>query len=383
MLLAGLAVLLGTAVTDPDHIDQWVLTKVEESTAVSKAVANGTGGVTNSSSQSHGIVLRFEFRPSIITGGTNKHYCINIKQPSGIAGEVLGNSPCTEMQALGGDWLHYVPQEVGNSSVGIFWGGDPIEVKVFEKATINNVLHTVTYSAIYGVDKLLCEDASIDSRTVYGKPNKAGGWEVDPNAPPENLNFGSYTYRGGLFAGFAPANSLDRSGIGRIQLWVPTPTYTPFFVACTLFHLGAPPGPSNPPVNDYFWRTAMNLKAAGGPSSTTYTESTATWGNKWTTTGSSPVVTLGDWNGSDKGYVNLQMTTVSSTSATYSTISNALKHIVVMDADEGDEEKIDVARWRYFASREFQALNLSTLYSDVRPRVWAVKLISSGLVSTP
>lgn len=95
----------------------------------------------------------------------------------------------------------------------------------------------------------LTQIISIDSRIVYGIPDRTGVLVADPNLPATHVNFFPWDYSGGLFVGRSAPG--DKSGEARIQFQnsVLTPaqagaTATGSLItkSVSLFGLGSPPG---------------------------------------------------------------------------------------------------------------------------------------------
>lgn len=96
----------------------------------------------------------------------------------------------------------------------------------------------------FALDKLVCSSmgASIDTRKAYGNPNVAGEYPANSNAPPRNVNFKDWIFRGGLFAGVMPLLGSDRSGIARIQFRTTTTETSGsyLFSVLSLYYMGSP-----------------------------------------------------------------------------------------------------------------------------------------------
>ncbi|HMS55770.1 MAG TPA: hypothetical protein PKA27_10250 [Fimbriimonadaceae bacterium] len=229
----------------------------------------------------------------------------------------------------------------------------------------------------YDITKVLCNDASVDSRVANGKENidYAGNtvdpndFHEDPNAYPHNLNFGSSIYKGGLFAGNIEWESGDFSGRAHIQLWGAAPGSDDFLACATLVHMIAPKSPFG--ASDSIELAVYSYGSTDSP-----TESTATWANRWLSTdpASTPLnvtdshrkVSFGSATPT-KSYANWMLNAYAGSSA-YSTLNTHRVAIVPNNLAE------NVVNWRYFASREFQASQSWTTsdfpFNDCRPRLW-------------
>lgn len=224
----------------------------------------------------------------------------------------------------------------------------------------------------YRARKFLCDDASIDSRRDYNQATAGNAPfdlsvnpEADPNMAPRNLNFGEYTYRGGLFAGhmdFLATN--DRSGTARIQLrpriqgewWDAEPRYA----AAALFYMGTDESADGPMELGH--KTLQPEAPDYGIS-----ELEMTWDNRWFQTPSSTTASMvfGAGAGTVSEYRSIQ----------FGHITDAPTFAVsIMLTDEEDFAAAGLSGWRYFASEEYQ-LALSEHgfpYDDCAPRYWFI-----------
>jgi hypothetical protein len=241
-------------------------------------------------------------------------------------------------------------------------GNEYVEARsVFEKVT-------------YTLNKVVCHDASVDSRKTHGQPNLDGQLPGDPNADAKNVNFGDWVWKGGLFAGRVPWTANDYSGTARIQLYPQGATgYVPRLVALTLFHQG----PNSRFTGDL--DLGVFLPSDEDENLET-TEGTLTWANKW---GIVPQADPADppddsvypvskrlLTGSFQDYVNWQLTTVSKQET--KTSSMALQALCLAAHDE-EAWSTTHSAWRYFGSREYQALFPTEFpKNDCAPRLWVV-----------
>ena len=311
-----------------------------------------------------------------------------------------------------GTWTHVhlasmgVPGESGQTLqvyIGVDQGEslDPesLGIAYIERARYGSSWSRYYYLADYRIYKQEADgDGPIDSRFMYGAYNDT--WDtIDPNGELRNPIFNPWSFRGGLFVGSMAHETGDRSRTARTQLWFPALSgqyaeHDLENVACahvSLFHLGFWPIPPTENIpNDTDLRPWLGLDDGislyAGPSSTSVTESTANWGNKWSpgTTGYDND-TFGAWDPTSSGsskrdYMNWQFTTAAKNtegtdvSVTYP--GDALRRVILMLKGESSVESAGVSRWRYFVSKEGSAGpfpggdNSYICYDDADPRLW-------------
>ena len=143
-------------------------------------------------------------------------------------------------------------------------------------------------------------DAAIDSRKTFGWPNTDGTWsEIQANAPRRPVNFGAYTYRGGLFVGQMTGGGKDRSGVGRTQFYLSTEVPTEnssgqdFMASCLTAYCSAhaqetatgpvtqPPTNPEPPTLPVRAHVATAESSELSSLSITQKENAVTWRNRW------------------------------------------------------------------------------------------------------
>ena len=219
--------------------------------------------------------------------------------------------------------------------------------------------------------KLLCTEAAIDTRKAFGQPNTEGVLPGNPNAEATAVQFGAWYWRGGLFAGNALWTSGDQSGLARTQLYNDLPVNAPFARATlSLMDLGkSSKFPGNVTLGLYAPATSdSNLGS---------TESNVNWTTRWstiaprTTPGNPPdysrdpisSITFAD-SYSGFAYCNWPLRVSSGTQPSLTKLCLAMTDETVTN------------RWRYFGSREYQALftNNEVPQIDSRPRLWVVQL---------
>jgi hypothetical protein len=377
---------LGTlSTTTPVHFSALYVSRMDE-LKVSSSVWPGQSSPENV----HALGLKMRYHARYFNPPGTYSVSINVHQPNGFAytevggtilqgwDPALGNPPAGTVSS---EWIRYeigpgsLPHDIpinylhkqnGKLANGTLWF-------VFRETHFHDMVETtVVYNAKYSVNKQLLLDASIDSRKAFGQPNDQT-WPVSPNQELRNLNFGAWTFRGGLFAGHMPLATGDFSGTGRIQLWVENPVADTFYSTLTLVHLGPPPGNAIPGVP--FPGAAVDLHAFAPSGSSSTTEMTATWANRWSPSSSLDSV---QFSSSAIDFANWQVT--QSSSSSYNTPSAAREKLIV-GVDEANFP-VGEAAWRYFASREYEAIGWSTLDFpkwDSRPRLWGL-LLTQGIV---
>lgn len=254
--------------------------------------------------------------------------------------------------------------------------------------------HYTCYFLEYEVLKIACADASVDSRVGYPQSsNDTFLYGTDPNGTPRNYSFGTWEFRGGLFAGNMYWNGYpqDQSGTARMQFW---PDETPAaedigFAALSLLDCGQVPlhngqylgGPdlglfSPDPTND------PNLSA---------TEGSVVWSTRWTSiaprgTAQSPYPVwldpmdhkaISSTPPEPKEYVSWSLTRIGQPFADPHepyTPAGALQHLCLAICDEATFVGNSSSAWAYFASNEFATHAPETFpESDSAPRLWVVK----------
>lgn len=234
-------------------------------------------------------------------------------------------------------------------------------------------------------------DAAVDSRKGYGQPNREGQFPADPNAELRNINFGNWTYKGGMFIGNMPGSTNDRSGTARIQLnadLVPG-GLVPRITVLTVYQAGKPTNVSG----------AMTLGVYGiwsGLGMPITAESALTWANKLPATPRAAVpngqsydplkdpyrkFTLADSDG--EGLLSTSLTKVwdvldPESTGLYITKWQTPRLGALALALHDEQNLVDsgFTAWRYFSDKEFlpsllQAGQLPP-YQDLSPRIWNV-----------
>lgn len=266
---------------------------------------------------------------------------------------------------------------------------------------------TTTADPKFSLSRVTCSDASIDSRKAYGVANENGETTPDGNWDSQNVNFGSYMYRGGLFVGNMPPpgsgavsgiDYIDWSGSARLQLWTASNSDpgTMLYANVTVLDMGGPVVPTGvgttgiAPVPDW----AAYIPDNDTNSSTT--ESTATWDKKWVIsdtgsgsgnggngqagTGPKPPITDGQTIPSDDVgglFLNFPITYVdeSATTGTFYFTATNLSRIVI--AIRNEQSNLDDISWRYFASKDWQneyGSGQSFPFNDAAPRMWLTRI---------
>ncbi|HZH97546.1 MAG TPA: hypothetical protein VEX38_01130 [Fimbriimonadaceae bacterium] len=215
----------------------------------------------------------------------------------------------------------------------------------------------------YNIYKRWCDDASVDSRKMFGQPNVDGQWPGDPNAEKQNVNFGAWTWRGGLFIGNMPWQTGDQSGTARIQLYPQGLSNWSFdgdlqMLVASLYDLGKPPGLT-------VATTEVQLRV---PSSTdsyfNSAEATVNWSSKWTT--GNPT--------QEETFTSTQALNYANWKVPWNLADpiSPLKFYLQLK-DEEDAISNQTVTWRYFGSREFQSAFPNVFpANDSAPRLWVV-----------
>lgn len=254
-------------------------------------------------------------------------------------------------------------------------------------------LVTYTRKVSYQFLKNMCQDAAIDSRKSFLRVKSDSTVQVDPNAGYDNLNFGGYTYNGGLFVGFMDLGATgDYSGVARVQLYpqsAPSPDDLRY-VAASLYPLGQPTGytgqmqigayvPSSILVNgqsttegNVKWRTRWDVTIAEATGSEYPPKSYGVFNPEQGQSGNIyltfPVTPCGE-DGSHTYYQTSPQTHVDA--------AIALAYNKEKYSTSGGYEYADGgSRWLYMASREYCAGrndNTTFPWNDAAPRIWYVK----------
>lgn len=215
------------------------------------------------------------------------------------------------------------------------------------------------------------------------------------NALPENLNFGTSEFRGGLFAGNMLWNGhpRDQSGTARIQLWPQgaPPVEQVHFASLALFDRGRVKISDVPNEGSYVASPHLGLYApdVGSDPYLGQTEGSVRWDTRWIitprTTPLSPYPTWRDPldhkllgpQAESQEYLSFNVSRFGEPYAppnTAVTPANALQYLCLALYDEAQDVLNGPALWAYFASREFQSRFPSTFpENDSAPRVWIVK----------
>lgn len=235
------------------------------------------------------------------------------------------------------------------------------------------------------------EDASIDTRRSYLEPNKCAMSEPDANDPMSYLNFGDWTYNGGLFAG--QVLSPDRSGIGRSQFQFQEITSTSFpgLRASCLSLLRMP---VLPPGRLPTYLGVYMIRRDDEPTEGFPDEMEQTWENRL------PIAPNGEeWDGSPpvppNTWASLMLNQYAIDQQTHVwdeeedpevdylcfQIKSALRSEVATEhflnrlvvAYPLSIEGPTIPAWRSFASKEYQAQGHAFPYNDAAPRIWIVR----------
>jgi hypothetical protein len=221
-------------------------------------------------------------------------------------------------------------------------------------------------NVVLDLAKLSCGDASVDSRRVYGQPNREGQLPGDANAPLRPMNVGSWIYKGGLFAGNMPSFTNDQSGTARLQLYVPSGgAGTLRLATLSLFDLGSPSTTNGANLGVYIPSSSdANLNVAEG---------SVTWDSRWQSVqpqASPPVnydysiapISTQNLTGAGGEYRNFYLYRPDSSPPTM-----AMSRLCVALTDENPNSG---PSWRYFSSKEHQVDHSTFPLTDSAPRVW-------------
>lgn len=294
--------------------------------------------------------------------------------------------PSDYNQSGSGTWRHRHLNDTAPSSgmldIPIFYapgGNDPLsggrlDVVYSEKRVDGSNTYIASHGWEYEVDKILCLDGSVDGRIAYGQQNAPykddasdatlKNAHVDPNSPPLNLNFGSWVYRGGLFAGEMRVADRDYSSRAHMQFWGED-SGSAFMASLNLFHLG--------PRQDA--TGAFTLNAYTFDENTNKTEMNSTWATRAmleAPTNYVPVSSFPITSGwTEQRYVSWPLAKWDTTNNVFGTLYT--DRVAIYPTDLPSNASV----WRYFASREYQAIGgWSFPISDSRPRIWTIEEIS-------
>jgi hypothetical protein len=252
------------------------------------------------------------------------------------------------------------------------------------KLNADGVTYTYTNTTAYSridvdVAKLLCNDASIDSRKAFGQPNLEGELPGDPNAEARSVNFGPWFYKGGLFVGNMPFASGDQSGTARTQLYVASGgTGTLLGATLSMLDRGTPKQATGGCEIGVYVPAATDANLASA-------ENTVTWSNRWNVLPRSTPSDPKDFSQDPISAFSFSTSTVNdyanwSLNGTFSVVPTmALSRLCLALTYEPDYINQGAAAWRYFGSKEHQALLASQFPdNDCQPRVWRVGRVSES-----
>ncbi len=253
-----------------------------------------------------------------------------------------------------------------------------IEVVVVSHYTGTPISSAANYYR-FDLSKLLCSDASIDTRRTFGSPNLAGKLPGDPNVTSAPANFGTYTYHGGLFVGNVPSGSGDHSGTARMQLYVGGSSSGTYLASgLSVLDMGTP--------TNYTGASSVGVYAPKSTDANLATnEASVTWDSKWAI---SPRTSIPQGQTVDYSQDAISSYTLSST-ATVNTYLNfnladttgalvplANQYLCLALTNEASPP----SAWRYFCSKE-RALDPNSVFpqNDGQPRVWRAGLLEGVL----
>lgn len=337
-------------------------------------------------------VLAITFK---VKSGTDRGYTFDAEDDAGVPssmGSATGNSI-----GAGGEITIYF-----TIASGVAGSGNKIKIVESVPEHPPTPSYSNTYNTAVSATRHNCDDSALDTRTGYGQPNREGQLPADPNAELRNIKFGTWVFSGGLFAGNMAAGTKDRSGTARMQFWPPsnvtsiTPSGTdpdlggPLFYTLTLFDLDKPAlgsglGTVGSPLLGVWGRAVTDANSGS-------TETTVSWATRWLSitmedhgSSSGPGTYDQDWRmaryirgttayGSEVGpYVNWPLTLTSmSVSDGADAYDNLPYQLGLTVGLVEEEEQVSTTVWRYFASREFEALQTTFPKTDSRPRIWCV-----------
>ena len=232
---------------------------------------------------------------------------------------------------------------------------------------------TTTHYALvtFDIQKLLCEDTSIDSRRIHGVPNAEGQLPgADPNAEHRNLNFNPWFFKGGLFIGKMNLTSGDQSGTARIQLYANgTVSANSRLAVLSMVPLGSPRNSISSQM------TVKAFKPDVNDANLNISYETVTWAERWgLPQGYAPGVP-GDQvelpNGIPNPLIYTNWLTGISLIGSDPMSELSVRKIGLFNIDESAPSNGNF--WCYFSSKEFEAQNLNSFpLNDSRPRIWLV-----------
>jgi hypothetical protein len=216
----------------------------------------------------------------------------------------------------------------------------------------------------FTIQKLLCEDASVTSRRVFGQPNLDGSLPGDANAELRNMNYSNWEFKGGLFVGHMPFETRDQSGTARIQLYPQGGQISQQSVLAilTLMPLGIAAGvPGEFEVTSY-------LPQPTDPDLDEPIE-TLTWATKWSQHWFSDKKALPALDGTNWQYANWFL----GRSGNQTLLPMAVSKVGLRITSEQAAIDQKVSLWRYFAGKEYAAAFPQEFpLNDSQPRVWLV-----------
>lgn len=245
-------------------------------------------------------------------------------------------------------------------------------------STTNLQIGTPSYSSEeirLDVAQVSCgKDASIDERKGY----QSDGNEADPNSAYSSFNFGSTTFKGGLFAG-KYTDHHDKSGESRIQIGATQLSGSYLFATLSMMFLGTP--------DDFSGTLKLGAYIPSSPAS--WTEGGVTWESKFAVT---PRSTPGSPIDLAQDCIDYQEFTTSSPPIPKYEFANWTLYKFGDSAYPvpTSYENVCIAaetasnpKWAYFASKEYsgQFTDATTpwstapddSYKSCGPRIWVVK----------
>lgn len=235
----------------------------------------------------------------------------------------------------------------------------------------------------YQIRKLPVAAASLDTRKTYGQPNREGELPGDANAPPAEISFANWVYRGGLFVGNAPWTSNDQSGLARIQLWAGGDANA-HVATLSMFHQGY-----HPKFPDAI-NVGVYVPRADDPN-LAETTSQARWPLRWDiaprsapTDPNAPDYSKDPYaftklgGGTNPGdFVTWPLSKMGSFDHTIP--PRALQTLTLAMKNEDTMVSSSAAAWRYLASETFAATQTGKL-ADTAPRIWVAEPVwASGV----
>jgi hypothetical protein len=208
----------------------------------------------------------------------------------------------------------------------------------------------------YRLSRQNATGVSIDTRKTYGQPNLAGEEPGDPNAPPRNVNFYNWLYKGGLFVGSAPAGTGDQSGLARMQVYFDLSTVTyvnPVWSSFSTLYTGSPSGFTGDATYELYQPATSDPNLGVPPT-------TLTWASGWDPTLAQPRTSL-----------FLPQTYPIGEFASFQNPGVAPKMLITL----GSEQAVygnSIPLWKYFASPPYSAAGIFSA-DDCTPRMWVVE----------